>query len=259
VVSNNRILGGLASYHVSIDNGANWNLIKVNLLDCEGGTNYGINIHGSAYNNVSENIIYNCRVDGVFVWNNVYAGHKCSGNLVSDNEIRSCAIYGIEIYGGGRISAPDNTKVENNQVYGSGESGIYLRNVSSCLVENNNAINNSNHGLVVYFGQNNTVSTNYAYQNSRNGIELYESQTNIIDHNRCIGNGVQGNFYGIWLENSSGNNTIVYNLCTSQYGGILINAGCNYNILRNNNLHGNTNIAFLDNGTGNDFDSSNEL
>jgi parallel beta-helix repeat protein len=108
------------------------------------------------------------------------------GNLVSDNTVYGNANSGVHLL------LTNDSEVVNNEIYENGQNGIFLENSSGNLLAHNSVKRNG-------------VEAGLASLNSFNGflgsgIFLDPSEDNVVDSNV-----VEGNVYGIYLEDSSGN------------------------------------------------------
>ncbi|MCX9080668.1 MAG: right-handed parallel beta-helix repeat-containing protein [Candidatus Methanoperedens sp.] len=140
-----------------------------------------------------------------------------------------------------------NLDLKNN------EFGIFFWNTTRSKIQNVNASNNW-HGISLYFSDKNTLKSNYVGSNCGDhgygyGIFLFLSGNNILSSNN-----VPDNCYGIRLESSSDDNSLINNNANSNRGRLMaagIGVGeSSRNILRSNNV--------LDNDYGIILDLSNK-
>jgi len=153
-----------------------------------------------------------------------------------------------------------------------GGCGIYLDDVDHCNISNNNASNNeygihlyfsndnkitgntannngdsaimNDRGIFLYSSNNNTITGNTANYNYGRGIELMCSSNNTVIGN--IANYNEGNNnndgYGIYLWDSSSNNTITGNTVNNNDNGIFLRWSCHNTTIAgniaNNNSYG---------------------
>ena len=113
-------------------------------------------------------------------------------------------------------------------------AGIYMDNVSDCLISDNNVLS-KHHGIYLYLSSNNTLSGNTVDSSVEYGIYLHSS-----DYNNVVGNTV--NFSGshnIYLRSSTHNNVTGNTADSSERNGIYMSSLSNYNTLTGNNVSNN--------------------
>lgn len=135
-------------------------------------------------------------------------------------------------------------RIENNTIFNS-NTGIKLILVNNGTIYRNNCSFNTN-GISVrgldprfdldYLNKNNTILENIANNNTDNGIYLGI----LSDDSKIIGNTVNNNKYGIYLErNYFHNNLISDNHVNGNYIGILLLSIGNNSVISNNTLYNN--------------------
>jgi len=120
-----------------------------------------------------------------------------------------------------------NGKIENCQISGNRERGIFLYNSSNNVISNN-IISNNNMGIYLENSPNNVLSGNTVEMNIRYGIYLMRSFSNIVSDNVIKKDGL----YGIRIYFSS-NNNVSGNIIESNGRGIFLDKASNNNILNN--------------------------
>lgn len=130
----------------------------------------------------------------------------------------------------------DNVSLSGFTVKGATDvlnSGIHLWGSSSDNVErcniSNNIISNNYAGISLCHSSNNVLKNNTVTGHKGGGIVLLDSF-----HNSVIGNSLQHNGYGIYLDGSN-KNTLIYNIALNNKGyGIYVELSNNNTIYANN-------------------------
>lgn len=136
------------------------------------------------------------------VISNLYFGlytFEVDGLAVTDNEVFSSVVYGIDPHTGSK-----NLKIERNVVHDNGKHGIILaEDCTDSVIRDNIVYNNQHHGIVLYLrSDRNVIENNETFNNLAQGININESSDNIMRSNRVynntedgigIGQGAQGN------------------------------------------------------------------
>jgi len=167
-------------------------------------------------------------------------------NIIADNKILGTKLQmGPGPPAGGiLVSNSADTLVGNNTVAGS-PFGILLMDSTLCSLTSNNVTDND-YGIVLQGSQNVNMSSNSITNSTWFGIFLAESSAN----NSVTGNRLTDNGYGIYVYRSSNYNSVYENNLTSNFWmGICIDSSSSGNIARNNvtkNAYG----IFLYNATG---------
>ena len=213
----------------------------VGLVNCTNITVKDLNLNNNgqgvllAYSNGS-------RVENITAWSNLFGLYLTySSNNTLVNNTASDSYHGIY------LGSSSNNTLINNTVSGSFSHGIYLEDSSNNYLSNNTASNNCE-GIYLESSSSNNLSNNRALNNTwrggcgiSGGIQLWDSSNNTLSHNVALDN----NDYGIYLEDSSNNNTLVNNTVsnTTAWGSVegpgISLYQCSYNTLRNNTMLGN--------------------
>ncbi|MHA3964715.1 MAG: right-handed parallel beta-helix repeat-containing protein [Candidatus Thorarchaeota archaeon SMTZ1-45] len=170
---------------------ANTNLSNNTVINntCSSNGEYGIRLHGSHHNTVTDNTcnnrvgIYLDRSDSNTVANNTCSsnseyGISLSGsdsNTMSNNTCSSNGEYGIRLYGSHHNTVSDNT-CNNNRI------GIYLDHSDSNIVTKNTCTSND-YGIYLGSSDFNTMSYNICMSNTEHDISLRDSNFNTVDNN----------------------------------------------------------------------------
>ena len=165
------------------------------------GSWYGIHLHSSSKNTLTNNTVYENDGDGICL------------DLSSNNTLTDNVIYenndGIDL-----DSLSQNNTITNNTVY-KNHIGIYLKFSSNNTLTNNTVNGNDWDGFRLLGSSNNTLTNNTVYENSNNnGIGLFSSSNNTITNNM-----VYGNDDGIYLISSSYNLIYHNNLINNTQNG----------------------------------------
>ncbi len=161
---------------------------------------------------------------------------KASGNVTVNADNSSNPVFEITSRGSG-------TTIQGFTITGaSGSYGIYLNDADSCNITGNN-ITGSQYGI---YGNslNSAISRNEVYGNWY-GIYLSESSNNAIS-----GNTVRENGYGITLESSSNNGISGNNIYSNTHYGILLE-NSNINTVSGNTITNNEDGIYLINSSQN--------
>jgi len=91
----------------------------------------------------------------------------------------------------------------------------------------------------------NVVFENCNISNSYVGVELYEDSDTVVQNCKIIYNDT-----GVILTNNSTYNAFLQNTISDNFIGVQIDAGSNYNLIKENNIFYNPTNNIVDNGTG---------
>ena len=140
--------------------------------------------------------------------------------------------------------------------------GVYLANVTGCIVSNNTIVDMSvggwiGAGILLDASNSNTVISNTCINNQGDGICLYYSDSNVIANNICEHNG----FNGVVLSVYSCNNRVENNICIHNQGmGIAVARCSNNNIIAANVASRNSTAGvYIQDAASNNIVSTNEL
>ncbi len=257
---------------------SNDNIIENN--DCYDCT-YGIRLDNSNRNTLdgnpcggNENGIWLTGSDENIITNNTCAGNtvgvcltSSSGyNRISGNDIRSND-HGIE------LESSDHDVVSENTLIGNVYEGVVISGSNHTAIMNNSCRSSVSAFLVTDNSRNNTLENNSCHENG-NGIRLHLSGHNVLRNNdltgntiginlesshvnEIIGNNCSGNVAdGIFLTDSSENNTLSKNTCSGATNGIAI-SGSGNNTVSNNNCSDNTiGMSISSSGQNNTIDNN---
>jgi parallel beta-helix repeat protein len=169
----------------------------------------------------------------------IYLDQFSSGNIISKNKIKNCQI-GIEVYGhyniisendiannyqGIELRGASNTAILGNNITTNTGNGIslagYELDPDLDIVISGNTITKNNEGISLGDSKNTSVVGNNITENNSWGIELYGSNNNISqnlfsqnvggiyifgsNHNISGNNVSDNNYYGILIQDSTGN------------------------------------------------------
>lgn len=179
---------------------------------------YGIQLYPnppSCYNVVSDNIIRNAGIDGIFINNSDF-------NSILGNIIESSSSYSVH------ARDSDFVEVSNNQI-SYGMRGVYFFGCKYSIVSDNKIFHPSDYGITLTGSHDNSISDNI--------IRL----TGASD--------------GIYLCTNSYCNIINDNYVTNCQRGIVIKSGCNYNMLVGDYCRDNTDVGITDNGANTEIHS----
>ena len=241
----------LQNNYLFLSNSSN-NILVDNVVS-NGGVN-GIQLSFSSYNNtVANNTIFQM-YNGIDLdyasWNN-----SIVGNIIFNNS--NCGIF---------LSAVNNITITDNFIYNNSNDGIYFGSCNNCIISYNNVYNNSQHGIYLWNSTDVIISNNTILTNSKEGIRLQSTAYNTLINNSISGNYVYGLalFYsnsstiadnkimdnhdtGIWVIDSSTNNTIVGNYISfnTKYGIYFKGVSVVYNTIENNTIYYNSECGIL--------------
>ncbi len=199
--------------------------------------------------------------DTVFVYNGIYNENLLIGKKIeligesSDNTV----IHAKKELTDGIFIWANETKIFNFKLTCEEKIhynfGIYLYNVTGCMIDNNNIMKNFTSGIFL-FGSNNNSILNNRILNTQNGIKLNNSYANIISNNTIqpgFGNGIHleesnnndindndilhcnnGIYSERSIENKFENNSVKYSV-----QAVKLDLGSNYNIFINNDFSNN--------------------
>jgi mannuronan 5-epimerase len=173
--------------------------------------------------------------DGSVISNNHfsfnYVGLDVSGDvsdiIFANNTINNSYLDGL-------IAETNSTNLEisNNAIYNNTNDGIVCTELcKNILVKNNSVYNNTGNGILLnQSAVDSEIKDNGVYYNGRSGITLLNSSKNVITNNT-----IDGNFFGITLTQSSGDNAVQQNTINNTLlNGISLYEHANNNTLRNN-------------------------
>jgi len=233
-VSNNLINVAAATHGIFATSDVSWSIITGNtLLDCNGA---GIQVDGD-YSTISSNTISNSGINGI----------KVTGDYssISDNIVTVSGNDGVRLEGN-YFSFTGNT-VTTSTVHGVRVMGAQYGIVSSNIVEDNTLI-----GLKVERSPGIIVTENFVSGNGAQGIVLVGDITTQTTFANVIGNICTLNTLdGIELTSYVNKSSIVDNILLSNSGyGIDVLAATDIsNIIKDNNLEGNSAGTIRDSGT----------
>jgi parallel beta-helix repeat protein len=180
---------------------------------------YGIEIQGGSYNNITNNTMKNC-LQGILI-------NEGFGNVISNNKVISNN-NGIYIYFSSDNNIINNNVSENNNgivldwfsgnnnltnniANSNNNNGIYLDESSSNILINN-TVNSNNNGIYIFnaYGTNNILTNNIVNSNKDTGIRIDFSGNNILTNNNATNNTQWDFSSGGWSINN------VINLTTQQ-------------------------------------------
>lgn len=107
------------------------------------------------------------------------------GLVVTDNEVYSSVLYGIDPHTGSK-----NLRIERNRVHDNGKHGIVLaEDCTDSVIRDNIVYRNSHHGIVLYLrSDRNVVEGNKSFENAAQGININESSDSIVRGNQVYDN-----------------------------------------------------------------------
>lgn len=262
---------------------ANNNIIEFNYIHTT--TMDGIFISASLNTEVTTHRIS----DNIVRFNEVYYSDDLG--IESSRNSDNCLIFGNKVVGskGANIfvRGGDKNIVKNNiSSKAKGVTGSYYSGgiavsedfgtITSCIIKNNECFNNIGEGIIVgivsnkaikitsnkcynndvglYFGTNAKgcrVLYNEIYNNN-NGIDIKYGTSNVAGHTVKFNSIYDNSNVGIVVNGER--NNIQFNDVAGNEIGISSNTGttCNFNVIKNNDLTGNTtNLQLNGNGTGN--------
>lgn len=188
---------------------------------------------------VSENYVISNYDSGLYFWN-MYGGNFISHNNCSFNGSAGIDFYNVSINPALQNSIVDNnccangsdgillykistSIVSRNICLNNTESGIELSSVSHCSVVSNVVDGNSGHNIYAHGSSGydyNIISDNQVLNSGDSGIYI-DCDYNILNGNICKGN----TDHGIEIIVGATKNIVVANVCLSNSGGNLDDAG----------------------------------
>lgn len=161
---------------------------------------------------------------------------NCREGSISNCRLSGCDKSGID------VEHSSGIKAENNSVSDTKNSGILIKESTSCSVSNNKASGNKE-GIVLWNSTFMDVSRNRA-DHSYYGILASGSNNNTILDNVAEENSrneiVNGFGIGISLQENSSHNILARNIARKGFNGLELIRGCRYNIVYSNNATDNT-------------------
>ncbi len=239
--------GGAAG--ICVSSGYRQSIIRDNQVGMESGGNvYGILLSDSHANLLEGNEISNNSQYGV-----ILSGGS-GGNTVRQNLFFSSGLYGIVTLG-----SSGNTFIEN-ELRQSTSYGMFLSNGSSDNLVSGNLFIDGNAKLrIAYYSNNNRVVGNTYENGTSAGIQIdHDSINNTISQNEFKNNSsgtalslwdtgvnevfentVDGNSYGMILQNATDSRVYGNSFSNSSHSGILLHFSSQGNMLYNNLCTGN--------------------
>ncbi len=126
----------------------------------------------------------------------------------------------------------DNATLDNNSL-GSNNYGIYLQSSNGAIITNNSAFENTHSGIVVIESSGTLLKDNTANANAINGIILTGVTDSTVRSNGIASNQAQA---GLLLQLNADGNTIDYNNLEGNHYGIMVQNSSN-NIFNDNTIH----------------------
>lgn len=161
---------------------------------------------------------------------------NCHAGRISNCRLSGCDKSGID------VEHSSGIKAENNSVSDTNNSGILLKESTSCSVSNNTASGNRE-GIFLWNSTFTDVSHNRA-DHSYYGITASGSNNNTILDNVAEDNRrneiVKGFGIGISLQENSSHNILARNTASRSFNGLELIRGCAYNVVYSNNATDNT-------------------
>lgn len=161
---------------------------------------------------------------------------NCRAGSINNCTLSGCDKSGID------IEHSSGIKAENNSVSDTNNSGILLKESSSCDVSNNTASSNKE-GIFLWNSTFTSVRHNRA-DHSYYGITLSGSNNNTILGNVADDNIrneiIKGFGIGISLQENSSYNILARNTASRSFNGLELIRGCRYNVVYSNNATDNT-------------------
>lgn len=267
------IQGAIAVAYIEVGNGATaLTGITIKNLRIDGTSQtagHGIYFNGRSVTKITHSWITECHVsnvddDGIklfyteytLIENNICSGsggygihvNFASNNTVTGNVCNDTTWHGIRL----STNSIHNT-VTGNTCNDSDQCGIMLDHPTDNTVTGNTCNHNAWHGIMLDYGMQNTVTGNTCNKNIWSGIHIYSSSNNTVTGNTCIENDVNnaGAHDGIELAGNSDENLVIGNVCNlnDRYGINISVDTCDRNIVKYNELIGNTTGCFNDVGT----------
>ncbi len=114
---------------------------------------------------------------------------EVSGLVVTDNEVFSSVVYGIDPHTGSH-----DMKIQRNVVHDNGKHGIILaEDCTDSVISDNVVYRNQHHGIVLYLrSDRNTIENNETFDNLAQGVNINESSNNVVRNNRVYNNTESG-------------------------------------------------------------------
>jgi parallel beta-helix repeat protein len=201
---------------------------------------YGIYLDGSSLNTMRGNTIDNTSIFGVYLLSS-------DGNVLSANTMVNCSllVYGTSLAEYLNDVDPSNTVQgkpvyyylhKNNVLLPSDAGEVVLVDCSGCTVRGL-SLSRGTTGVVLAYSSNNSIIGNTVRQQSLTALDLSSGSNN---DNTIQGNVLDGNGYGIDIENSFGT-TVKRNRIVSNYYGIFLYQALRTTVRRNtlsNNYYG---------------------
>jgi len=222
-------------------------------------TDYGIELHKSDRNVISNNTIRTVFEEGIHIWSSF-------NNVVEYNNITDAKKTGINVRRGPLERPKDNNLIRENTSHNNIGFGVWIDRSDGNIVTNNcikythqNYKSRSRYpGCGVHFdnAKDNVLLNNSICNNTDNGLKLYYSVKSIAQGNHISGNGRKGivlsretnanvtennvsynNEDGIHLWYSTG--TITHNIITGNLGLCINNTGSDGATIEDNICTGN--------------------
>ena len=156
--------------------------------------NWGIILGLSNNNTISENVITDNEIDGI------YLSQTCNNNTISNNTIINNNQQGIDI----SVSSNENMILGN--IVKNNEIGIEIWRSKNIYISENNVENNNWTGILIMSSDSNNITKNTA-KNNKIGINLWESINNTVSENIIYNNSV----YGYFIGEANCTNNLIYN------------------------------------------------
>jgi parallel beta-helix repeat protein len=114
---------------------------------------------------------------------------EVGGLVVTDNEVFSSVVYGIDPHTGSH-----DMKIQRNVVHDNGKHGIILaEDCVNSVISDNIVYRNQHHGIVLYLrSDKNTIENNETFDNLAQGININESSNNVVRNNKVYNNTESG-------------------------------------------------------------------
>jgi nitrous oxidase accessory protein len=161
---------------------------------------------------------------------------NCRAGQIGNCRLSGCDKSGID------VEQSSDIKAENNSISDTNNSGILLKESTSCSLSNNTASGNKE-GIVLWNSTLTDVSHNRA-DHSYYGILASGSNNNTILDNVADDNSrnenIKGFGIGISLQENSSHNIIARNTASRSFNGLELIRGCRYNVVYSNNATDNT-------------------
>ena len=114
---------------------------------------------------------------------------EVGGLEVTDNEVFSSVVYGIDPHTGSH-----DMKIQRNVVHDNGKHGIILaEDCTDSVISDNIVYRNQHHGIVLYLrSDRNVIENNETFNNLAQGVNINESSNNVVRNNRIYDNTESG-------------------------------------------------------------------